>query len=640
MSKRNRFLLAVLVLAALASAATSAEIGLLDLTRTNQPAPPLSTSGTPLLRVGPGSNCDFNNLQAAIDAAQDGTEIRVTESYPGTNTPYAVFNKSLTIRGGWSSCEPDSSETWVTQLNAGGSGGVFRVTEVAVVNPRTVNLHNLDFINGSGSDPGNSGGLSIDGRAGMLQVNLSNVYVMNNSREGFGNRGGGINLIAHAVPATSPPGGLLSPMLSLDNGSLIRNNTVSDSGGGLSCFSNSDTGPVELFVMVGGLIANNEANEGAGLEINGCRGVRIRMAGRLNFNQPQTGLFNNQATLAGGGLLVRGAAEVVFGGQTFIDINSGGLITGNSAFFGSAAAVRDQAILRLENTWVRANQTTGSIGTLSVVASGQLEMSGSGTSANCRTPDSIGFLVLPECSVVESNSAFSGSVSAQNGDSRLRIQRTHVRNNIGSATQSASFVIAHSSLYEGPPATLDIIGTLVYDNQTAEIARINGNGHLNIIHASMVHDGLLLFGLTAQTSQHEARLAARASILVNESGSGLAGQVLTVPTSAEAECVLSNVAEANSGFDISSGYLQAGPRFRNAAGADFRLADDSPAIDYCYAVAALEDISPDLQGRSRGQAWTGPPPAVPNPGSGLFDLGALEADLPDRVFQDRFFEGQ
>ncbi|MGY6631782.1 MAG: hypothetical protein ACXIUL_12305 [Wenzhouxiangella sp.] len=49
----------------------------------------------------------------------------------------------------------------------------------------------------------------------------------------------------------------------------------------------------------------------------------------------------------------------------------------------------------------------------------------------------------------------------------------------------------------------------------------------------------------------------------------------------EAECLLSNRPEDESGFLSPSLYLAADPRFVNPATDDYRLADDSPAIDFC-----------------------------------------------------------
>ena len=118
--------------------------------------------------------------------------------------------------------------------------------------------------------------------------------------------------------------------------------------------------------------------------------------------------------------------------------------------------------------------------------------------------------------------------------------------------------------------------------------------------------------------------------LVSRFGDGLIGT--------SAECLLSNRPAEDSGFDNTSLFLQADPRFVDATNGDFRLADDSPAIDFCFPVRPVEDISPDIYGQARCQVWTGGPPAVPNRESGPFDLGAFEAFAPDRLFRDGFEE--
>ena len=599
-----------------------------------------ATSAQPVT-VGPGPDCDFDNLQSAIVAAPESGEIRVSQDYPGTNTPYTIVDQNLTIHGGWSDCGSGSAPIGWNVLDAGGNGAVMRIVESPFLNEltRQVNLFDLDLVGGSGTDPLNSGGLLVQGRPGMLQVRLDNVWILGNARSGFGNSGGGVRLIAQSGAATGlPPSALLSPMLSIQENSRIGDNLAEDSGGGLYCFSNQDTGSIDMIDFSRGVIAENEAARGGGVAIDGCRGVRLNTGGLIVLGQPRVGIFGNQATDSGGALLLRGAAEVTIGGALLGSFNSGGLVMGNSAVLGSAAAVYDQAVLRLEDTWVRGNEASSS-GTFFLVGEASVEVEGSGASGFCKPLDLNQDLVqIRPCSVIEHNRANTVAVASQSGASSMSLRRAVVRHNsaTGIFQLSELFSIWHSSLYEGPSARLDMISTLIYDNPVRYVMRINGSGLIEAIHGSIIHPGSELAALSTQIAQHQARLTVRASIMINNNTTALVQALADAQVSAEAECLLSNRPEQGSGLTSAALYLQADPRFVDPPGADFRLADDSPAIDFCYAVAALDDLSPDLGGQDRGQVWTGPPPVVSNPGSGAFDLGAFEAYAPDRLFRDRF----
>lgn len=74
--------------------------------------------------VGPGPNCDFANLNAALNVAGDGDVINLTDGNGYAGLTYQIFNRpgTLTIRGGFSDCSQPVPDSGRTILNANGAG--------------------------------------------------------------------------------------------------------------------------------------------------------------------------------------------------------------------------------------------------------------------------------------------------------------------------------------------------------------------------------------------------------------------------------------------------------------------------------------------------------------------------------------
>jgi hypothetical protein len=129
-----------------------------------------------------GSSPCYNTIQAAVDAAQPGDEIRVAAgTYSGINNQGGLaqvvyIDKSLTIRGGyttsnWSASDPDTN---VTELNALTLGRVVYVTGVST----TLTLEGLQFNYGDSTGLGGHEHPGFnDDAGGGVYVNQASITI-------------------------------------------------------------------------------------------------------------------------------------------------------------------------------------------------------------------------------------------------------------------------------------------------------------------------------------------------------------------------------------------------------------------------------------------------------------------------------
>lgn len=604
--------------------------------------------GAATFTVGPSVDCTYNSLQTAIDAAPESAVLQVMMTYAGDNAPYTIFEKSLTIEGGYDACGPSRQRAGKTMLDPGAQ---ITGTVLSVINTlggsapsRRVDLSHL-IITGGKTTPGsttNGGGLRIQSPAGSTQVNLFNVAIVGNQRTGLLNSGAGLALFVSNQPA-SQVGAVRNPMVTLlGTDTRIAENTTEAEGGGIYCSVSGSTGLISPLQMYQGVVELNSARSGGGFYANGCRDVVFANAGpSLGSGNYAGGFYANTASLSGGGLYVAAGGRVILLPSTYdtssnfyalqIEGNMAGSSGGGIGVFGAGSE------LVLRDTWVVGN-TAGSAGGIFLGSGTSLDMDRLITSRRCMPSiDAQGRSFYPPCSVIEGNVASNASAFGATGESMVaRIARTRIRFNQTTNLDFDVVDVGRSNLSTGPQNQLTLIGSLLHDNTGASLIRARGPSLTDIRYSTLAHSrDRPMIRLQQIADQGPALLTVSASILRGNPNQLLVAQP-TLNTDAAAECVLANRPADVSGFNSTSLYLEADPRFRDADNGDFGLADDSPAIDFCSALFLPEEVSPDLDGNPRGVPWTGPPSPVLNPGSGFYDLGALESVAPDRLFRDRF----
>ncbi len=584
--------------------------------------------------VGPDAGCDFNDLQTAINNAVDGDVLHLAAGLDHSGRSYGVFfaGPSFTIRGGYPDCDAGSTPSGRTVIDtAGSSSPVFDIWFNGAGAFRQINLENLAV---KGSNGANAAGLLVEGRVGQLQVNLSNVEISGNQRTG-GTTAHGAGLRILTTDDTLGGG----PLVTVDNDSIIADNTAAGDGGGIHCQSSHDNGSSTVLRVGKTPIFNNQASNGGGIAVDGCQNVYLYSGGAVVLFFPTGGIALNNATGNGGGIHVSNGGEVFLRGRSvsgFGDPDHAALLIGNTADTGGGGAlVRDPgSILHLEDTFVVNNSADLGGGGLRVINGGQVEVRRQAGTTTCEPVDSGGgVLVRPPCSVVENNSASSGGAVSLSGDSRVDISRTFVRNNQSSGAGTGQFAyVGNPSIYEGPASTLRIESSVITGHDGV-VQELGNNAKMDIRWSTIAGNAGGVLARLISGSGKSAAIYTRGVVIDHDAtlfllqGSG--------PKTVSGTCVVSNQPITDYTYRVAVSQID--PGLRNPGAGDFHLANNSPAIDTCVDNFAPD--YPDLDGNTRGQAWTGPEPIRP-PNyytNGLFDMGAYEASWAgDAIFSDRF----
>jgi predicted outer membrane repeat protein len=269
--------------------------------------------------VGQGPGCQFNTIQAAVNAAaaNPGADtVRIANAGTYFAEAVTIGAQDLIIDGGFAACA-DTAPSGVRATISGQGGAaapVFSITGSAA-NRR---FKNLAIVRGDQSATGKGGGINFDG-AGALT--LSNV-TMGSNVAGFG---GAINFNgpANAVltlendtvlqlnqAITGGGGGIRiegdAKLFIIEPRVLISLNTAAEDGGGLAVLDDVVAIVASAGFGSGGVIADNTAANGGGVAVIGDNAEErpVLLMYSTDANAPVR-LQNNRASSKGGAIYAR-----------------------------------------------------------------------------------------------------------------------------------------------------------------------------------------------------------------------------------------------------------------------------------------------------------------------------------------------
>lgn len=588
-----------------------------------------------LFTVGPQANCDFNNLQSAINQAGNGDTIRVAANDGYLGQVYYIHAKSLTIQGGYSSCDLSATANGRTVFNAQGSTGrVFDIWDFGNT-PMTVRLENLEL-------RGGNGGLLVEGQLGRLAVQLSDVWIRGNHIVNPSDpHGGGVRV---RITTDSVGSSTSEPILSLDNDTVIAQNSAIGDGGGLYCSSSLTGLHSQTSVRIGAsLIMNNDADgNGGGVASSGCQRMFLYTGGPFFLFIPTAGVLMNTAGGNGGGLYVTNGGQVQVRGDSYqgFGLDLAPLINGNEAANGGGIAINGQnSWVNLHGAQVHGNTADDAGGGILVTDHASLNMRALSETDPCLpTQTGGGVSSAGTCSRLQNNTAgrTGAAIKVRNG-AEARITQTRISGNKIPEPDPRAAVIAvnYPSGLASEPASLLIDSSQVDGNKATYVAYV-GNGSYVAINWS-TFAGNEIVGPIARSYALPGKvntLFLGSSIFWGNSSSSMVNQGGDGNHSLSADCVIGQAAAGNTGLTGQMFYESTDPLFIAPDDGDYRLGAGSPAIDFCDGATASV-VNRDLAGNQRNQIWTGPPPAS-NPGLGNYDLGAFEAQYDDVIFANGF----
>lgn len=579
----------------------------------NEPVPegggPCAALNGPIC-VGADSACQFSDLQDAIDSVSESsgenTTIHVADNQEYEDQVLFIFNRNLTLRGGFSSCAA-FSPSGRTALHGTATHSVISIG--ADAGHRTVHLESLEIRDGGGTDPVGFHTHSIGGGVGIggnVDVTITGSMVSDNSAT----FGGGIAL-----------GGEDGAELTLVDTWIIDNAAAngvngaahsSGNGGGIFCV---DGGTVTI---EGGMIRSNEAvadkngaTAGGGAYLGGC-----------GFSATGTEvMFNVSQTGDGGGIFLGSGGELILSGSS-----AGPLLLGNNIAGRSGGGVFTTSPAILDGVAVEDNVAgySGTGGGGGIYTASSSLIIDSSTCIGCST--------LRDNTAATAGSAIYADHFGQ--PVVVTIRNTRIAGN-GDQTDIPVLQVDSGGNLPSSIAQLHMANDLVAFNYGSSVASIvsNTQGYIQVSTSTVVGNSVgnngvddLFINRNDQEPQNPPPVTLLNSILFEAPGV----PAVAMPTIDDrVDCL---IAYEGSGLPPAA-ILIADPRFTDVKEEDFHLQADSPAIDFCRFANDGPDL--DLDGNPRGVDAPQVPPYVPD---ATYDLGAYEwqPGITDRIFADGF----
>lgn len=554
-----------------------------------------------LMRVGAGAGCDYRTdvlpdaLQSAVDAvptsipAGDAYVIRVARNgnYVGKNV--RVFDRSVTIEGGFDTCASASPGTANTEIDGTGAvTGPQVYIDGGNEQRREVALRGLTVKNSNGS------GLFV--RSANLR--LDDVIITGNTATS----GAGIRITGEWPGAT----------LRMYGGSSLTNNTATTGGGGIHC-SNQATLDLASDTAV---IGNTAAGSGGGIYIHGCDATIN--SGGAGFAGLFLNISNNQAA-TGGGIAVSSsgtsvASNVVIGAG----LSGSGprpLIVNNTASGagGGILALGQHVQVSLYDAIVAGNSVTAPAGYGGgVVATEGANVGVARTHARC---------AVEHCSRISGNSAAWGAAVAAIDGADVTVSGTRIEGN--TAAQGGSAYLARRQ-----NARLRSANNVIVGNTGASVVEISPASATAPRAASV-----LFLGDTLADNVDAVQVVAAHAEGQVAFGRSIVNASAAVPVATCSACVTQvtmhcNVFHSETNVAHRDGItsINANPGFVNAAAGNYRLHSAAWAIDWCPENTGFLPFDHEFSPRPVNS----PLPDV----SGPYDVGAYEWNA--NLFQDGF----
>ena len=609
--------------------------------------------------VGPGPECDFDDLQLALNAAAGGNNcghFAVTSNYSMISS-YLISTigswetPSGTpgwLMGGFPDCsDPDpDGELTTTVLDLEHLGQPLAIVYSAdEFDPfRALRIENFELFRGASGAGG--GGLWIWGTPGRLAVELINVEI---TASQAAESGGGIHLEATGDGIVDDPDNPPPPMLFIDDDSEIRLNEAEEKGGGIYCENSHDHNNAVMLRTGAGLISENQATDGGGVALSNCTAV-MRNGGPL-LDLPmglfaQGGINRNEADNWGGGLFAEDGTQAIIEGE-LSDSQWGGDPDNSGLFRFNEAGIEGGGIyLTGEDTWLSATRTTFVANEATFGGGGIYLQDGARFDLTADNDPDVGchpnfgifeedLIILPPCNLFLGNSsAIAGGGAVVRNGSELYMHNAYILEN-HTEDGSASVILA-SSTDDDSPGFAQIVNSVAAGNYGGSRVFFATNGGLIDVRWSTVADNVYsesLFHAGAGPDRW-ARYEIRSSIVWQDDGENMATRGGDGSTIAFSDCVIGFEEAEETDLTSTDFYSQIDPEFRDSENMNYRLSTTSPAINYCDIFSGPPDH--DLDGRPRGEEY--PHPITPPPNStdsGIYDLGAFVA-APDELFGDRF----